>query len=538
MTQPSGKRGNSYAWIYWTVGIVVGIIILAAVLNSGTGSGNSSSSTTGGAYSGGQPSGGGYTPAPAAAPLDFRPICKALDEKNGFKDFRFGMTASEAKAVLEPTRAAENPGANEQTFWYYGTTVNRIGEFATDAVTLQFFDGRLYRVDVRLSGFANEIFEALKINYGEAFDNNSWTRGTEKLTAKSWEGEKVAAVVLALPGQSWDAVVFYDQAASRKAREYADKEPERASVDFSTNGFKSLSMGMRLEDVTFLYTVTETSGITEVKKVSFTKGEWFSVGFYPLQSISGEFFQGKLYRLDLGFWDHRKELFQTVQRRFGPLWDNNTWTRGAAKLSGKSGGNDRLNCTILAPSGEDWDYIVLQNSEIQREAEEFKSSRAKSASKDFSTKGFKSLALGMSLQDVDVQYTVADTSDVTGVKKIIIRSGDLVAVGVYPLRYVSCEFFKEKLYRIDLGFNENRGEIFQAFQQRFGPLQENNPWTQGALKLTARSGGSERCYGTILAPGGSYGGQEWETIVLLDGVLQREAAQYKEDAPKRAAKDL
>jgi hypothetical protein len=45
-------------------------------------------------------------------------------------------------------------------------------------------------------------------------------------------------------------------------------------------------------------------------------------------------------------------------------------------------------------------------------------------------------------------------------------------------------------------------------------------------------------YGTILAPDGSYGGEKWETIVLLDGILQREAEQFKLDAPRRAAKDL
>jgi hypothetical protein len=297
-------------------------------------------------------------------------------------------------------------------------------------------------------------------------------------------------------------------------------------------------MGMRLEDVTASYFVTEASEISQVKKVSFNRGDWFTVGFYPLQSVSAEFFQGRLYRMDLGFGDHRKELFQTVQRRFGPLSDNNPWTRGSEKLTAKSGGTDRFYCTILAPTGENWDYIVLQDYSIQREAEEFKSTRAKGAARNFSTNGFKSLALGMRLQDVNVQYTVTDSSDVTGVKSIVIRSGDLLVIGVYPLRYVSCEFFKDKLYQIDLEFNQNRQEIFQAFQQRFAPLQENDSWTQGTMKLTARAGGSDRCYGTILAPGGSYGGQEWETIVLLDGVLQREAAQYKEDAPKRAAKDL
>ena len=167
------KDGNPFAWVYWTLGIVFGIFILAVIFGSGSGSGTSSSgkSSTGG---------GGSTPPPASAPLDFRPVSTALDEKNGFKDFRFGMTLSEARAVLEPTRVAHNPGANEETFLYSGTAVNRIGEFATDTVSLQFFEGRLFRVNIGFTGSPNEIFEALKISYGETFDSTDWKRGERR----------------------------------------------------------------------------------------------------------------------------------------------------------------------------------------------------------------------------------------------------------------------------------------------------------------------------------------------------------------------
>jgi hypothetical protein len=58
------------------------------------------------------------------------------------------------------------------------------------------------------------------------------------------------------------------------------------------------------------------------------------------------------------------------------------------------------------------------------------------------------------------------------------------------------------------------------------------------LKLTAKSGGSDQFYGTILAPGGAYNGEEWDYIVLLNVATQRAAEQFKLDAPKRAAKDL
>src|SRR5205814_1172824 len=122
------------------------------------------------------------------------------------------------------------------------------------------------------------------------------------------------------------------------------------------------------------------------------------------------------------------------------------------------------------------------------------------AAKNFSTNGFKSLTMGMRLQDVAVPHTVSENSAVTGVKKIVISRGDLISIGFYPLRQVNCEFFNDRLYRVDLEFNQNRKEIFQTFQRRFDPLQKNDTWTQENARLTAKSGGSDRLYGTILAP--------------------------------------
>ena len=452
------------------------------------------------------------------------------------------MTPSEARALVEPTRVTQSPGANEEMFVYSDTAVNRLGEFPADGVSLQFFEGHLYRVNIRFTSFASDIFEALKINYGEPFEGVGWKRGEDALQAKCWQGEKVFAAIVGPTAGAWDTVIFYDEAANQRARDYAGKEPERAARDFSTNGFRGLAMGMRLQDLAQPHVVQADDPVTKVKKVSLGAEDLRVIGFYPLTAVSCEFFDDRLFRIDLAFRENRKEIFEAVQHRFGPLQANSTWTRGTEKLTAKSGGSAPFYCTILASGGsyggEAWDLIVLLDSSIQQQAEEFKNDRAKGAARDFSTNGFKSLAMGMRLQDVDGQYTVIDSSEITGVKKVMFRSGDLVSLGVYPLRYVSCEFFKDKLYRVDLEFNENRREVFQAFEKRFAPLRDNDTWTQGTAKLTAKSGGNERCYGTILAPGGSYGGQEWETIVLLDGVLQREAAQFKQDAPKRAAKDL
>ena len=367
--------------------VIGGLAILVAVISSGSGSGNSPStySVAGG---NGSPGGNAYTPAPppTPAPVYTPPVSKALDEKNGFKDFRFGMTVDEVRAVLEPTSVTHNPGANADVLLYSGTAVNRIGEFATDSVWLRFYEGHLFRIDIQFSSYPNEIFDALKINYGEPVDNGTWTRGTEPLIGKSWQGEKVFAVILAPSSKIWDSVVIFDQTANQKARDYADKEPERAAKDFSATGFKSLAMGMRLEDLTNAYVVTDDNQVTGVKKVVLNTGEWLAVGFYPLRYISCEFFKDRLYRIDLSFEENRKEIFQTFQHYFGPLQSNDTWTRGSEKLTAKGWGNDNVYGVILAPGGsnggEDWDSIVMIEIAIQREAEQFKLDAPKRAAKD------------------------------------------------------------------------------------------------------------------------------------------------------------
>ena len=381
--QTANEPTKSKEGIIWAV--VAGAVILLLILAN---SGNDSTSTTrSGSSSYGTQSGGigsGYTPPPAYTP----PVSKALDEKNGFKDFKFGMTPPEARAILPPSDVSEQPGANVTTFVYNGTPANRIGEFATDFVSLNFFEGHLSRIDLRFSNFQNEILEAFIVNFGEPFDTDSWKRGDQPLRGKAWRGEKTSAAILALPGQVWDSAVLYDNEANQKAQEYAAKEPERAAKDFGTSGFRSLILGMKLQDLTVQFDVVEEDRVAAVKKVAFRNGDWRRVGFYPLRTLSAEFFNDKLYRIDLGFEEHQKEMFETFKQRFGQLQDDGTWTRGSMKLKAKSAGNDKLSAAILAPatsdgSEENWDAIVLLDVALWKEADQFKKDAPKRAAKDF-----------------------------------------------------------------------------------------------------------------------------------------------------------
>jgi hypothetical protein len=194
---------------------------------------------------------------------------------------------------------------------------------------------------------------------------------------------------------------------------------------------------------------------------------------------------------------------------------------------------------ILAPhSTEDWNSISLVDLALEKEADNYTLSRIKEAANDFSFNGFKSLAYGMRFQDLTVLYTTPENSHENSVRKIVIDNKYFASVGIYPLRYVACEFFKDRLYRIELKFDLNQKEIYSAFLMRFGPLSDGQSPTSVNTNTTAKSGGSDRCYGTILATRESNPRQEWNTIVLVDKVLQRMAWQHKADPSKKSAKGL
>jgi hypothetical protein len=300
------------------------------------------------------------------------------------------MTTDEARAVLEPTDEFPDATTGIEAFVYHHTTANRIGEFPTDDLALRFFAGRLVQIEVAISGYQNEIFEALRINYGESTRETGWERDGESVNANCWHGEKVTAAILAPPGKSWDRIKIFDEAAWRQAREYADRAPERAAMDFTANGFKSLTMGMRLQDVPVWmeYLASSTNPTTRIATISFFEGDWLRVGPYPLTSVSAEFFQDRLYRIDLRFHYQYfgEELFQTFSHRFGPLADN-IWMLGNEKVGVKSGGTDKFHAIIMAPSTtaggpQEWNTIVLLDRATQREAMNYKLDAPKRAARD------------------------------------------------------------------------------------------------------------------------------------------------------------
>jgi hypothetical protein len=194
--------------------------------------------------------------------------------------------------------------------------------------------------------------------------------------------------VLSLPYQAWDSFVICDIQANQKAQEFAAKEPERAAKDFGPSGFKSLVMGTKLQDLTVEYEVVKEDRVRAVKEVAFRKGDWRTVGYYPLRNLSAEFFNDRLYRINLGFEENRKEMFAGFEHRFGPLQENQSWKQETPKWRAKSATKGKLFGAILAPETylsreEDWSFIMLYDLDLWREVEQFKKDAPKRAAKDF-----------------------------------------------------------------------------------------------------------------------------------------------------------
>lgn len=367
--------------------LVVLVIVIVIIANSGSDSTNSTNSAPIDNQGQADATGSAQPPPPVYTP----PVCKALDQKNGFKNFKFGMTPEEAQEVILPTETATNRGANTTIFIYANTPANHIGDLSFDVLRLCFYEDHLYRIELYFNNFQNDILEAFKANFGEPFDADNWTVGGQPVQGKAWQGNKDYAVFLSSPANPPSSIIMYDIAANEKASDYAAKEPERAAKDFGTNGFKTLVMGMKIQDVSLDYTVADDDQVSGVKKVIFSKSiygnDWQNIGFYPLDSVSAEFFHDQLYRIDLTFSQNQNEIFETFTQRFGPLQDNDTWTQDSVKLCAKSGGDSGLSATILGPEGSvdsgSWNSIVLMDVGLWNEAEQFKNDAPARAAKDF-----------------------------------------------------------------------------------------------------------------------------------------------------------
>jgi hypothetical protein len=318
------------------------------------------------------------------------PVSKALDSKNGFKELKLGMPIDEARRRLKPDRSWTNTFNQLVMFWYGPGPNNKLGDFPLDYVIAGFFRGQLFKIEVGFSSNQALILEALRDQFGPSSPNESLTRDSGPLRAECWFGERAFCAIVAHRNADsrtgWDAIVMFDQALNRAAQVYAAEEPIRATQAFREDGFGEFTFGMSLKEFTRKLrrppTISDT-GIGQ-KDALVTASEDRKLGRYPLSSLRASFFQDKLFRIDLDFDAHQKEIYEGFMSRFPTATDDTTWNRNGEGLRAKQFAGPRLAAAILAPQPGSlpWDSIVLYDRQMDERRREFERDAPKRAAKD------------------------------------------------------------------------------------------------------------------------------------------------------------
>ena len=327
---------------------------------------------------------------PAGTYMAQVPISKALDSKYGFKELKFGLSIDEARRRLKPERIATNRHSQLVTFWYGPGAGTKLGDFPLDCINASFFRERLYKIEVAFSSHPAEMLEALRGIFGPSSPNDSLTRDGAPLRAECWFGEKAFCAIVAPrnsePRTGWDAMVMYDQALNHDAQKYAAEEPIRAAQSLSETGFGEFKFGMTLKE--FSRKLRHPRAVSEAgigqREAAISGSEDTRLGRYPLSSLTASFFQDKLFRLELDFDSHQREIYEGFTNRFPTAMDNNSWSRSGEGLRAKQFAGQRTVAVILASrSGiSQWDSIVLYDRQMDERRREFERDAPKRAAKD------------------------------------------------------------------------------------------------------------------------------------------------------------
>jgi hypothetical protein len=322
-----------------------------------------------------------------AAPI---PISKALDSKYGFKELKLGMSIDEARRLLRPDRVRTNQYNQLVTFWYGPAPSNKLGDFPLDAVNASFFRGQLFKIEAAFASNQAQMLDALRDQFGPSSSNNSLTRDSAPLRAECWFGEKAFCAIVA-PRNSdlragWDAMVIYDQALNRDAQRYAAEEPIRAAQALGEDGFGEFRFGMTLKEFSrkLRHPPTISEAGIDQKDAVIAGSEDSKLGRYPLSGMRASFFQDKLYRIDLDFDAHQKEIYEGFTNRFPAATDDSTWSRNGESLRAKQFAGQTLVAVILAPRSvsSPWDSIVLYDRQMDERRREFEREAPRRAAKD------------------------------------------------------------------------------------------------------------------------------------------------------------
>ena len=164
--------------------------------------------------------------------------------------------------------------------------------------------------------------------------------------------------------------------------------------------------------------------------------------------------------------------------------------------------------------------------------------------KDFNPSGYKMLILGSALQDLPIDYEITGENPAAEIKKVEFASNAFQWLGNRKITSFSTEFYKDKLYRIRIEFeNEYSGMIFPMLKQRFGEFQ-NDPatWMRGPDKLKAKSPTypKGKIFPVILASSIGASADDnvtrWDEINLFDVELLKEVQKLPNGPNTRSSK--
>jgi hypothetical protein len=317
-------------------------------------------------------------------------ISQAVDSRYGFKELKLGMSVDEARHRLKPDRIATNQYNQLVIFWYGPGPSNKLGDFPLDGINASFFRGQLCKIEVAFASHQAEIFDALRSIFGASCPNDSLTRDGAPLRAECWFGDKAFCAIVA-PWNSdrrtgWDAMVMYDRVLNREAQRYAAAEPTRAAQALSEEGFGEFKFGMALKEFSRKLrhppTVSEAGLSQRAAVISSAEGS--KLGRYPLSSVRASFFQDKLFRIDLDFDLHGKEIYEGFTNRFPTAMDDDSWSRNGEGLRAKQFTGQRTVAVIMAPrSGSSpWDSLVLYDRQMDERRRDYERDAPKRAAKD------------------------------------------------------------------------------------------------------------------------------------------------------------
>lgn len=378
-TAHSGVRGCLIA-------VIIGVAVMLAVILGTRSASPPPAPVAGAGRSGAGKHAGpdsGLVPTPGTLP----PIARAVDEKNGFKEFKFGMSREAAIAIAQPTETRDVPISGATSFIYRQTPVNRIGDFVVDEVALSFFQNSLFRVDLTFSRNGPEILEAFRANFGEPFETKGWMRNGIELHAIEWRGQRDSAVMLAMPGQVWDAAVICDRGLNGRAQKYYEDAPLRAAEAFSKHGFHGLELGTALESAPWGYRIVRTDSMAHTVRAEFRSEGLSDIGPYRVDSVTGDYFEGQLFRIDLKFTQNANEVFRAFEYSFTPVFVDLSWKSAVQELTARTGERDGIRASILAgPAklGESpkWDTIVLRDFLLWKAAQDYVANAPARAARD------------------------------------------------------------------------------------------------------------------------------------------------------------